>query len=70
MTTTLTHGRLTTKTGVITYEDSRHIVTKVALEGGAFGTLVKERQPDDTYRNQMMTIKNHCGEVTVFRVRE
>jgi hypothetical protein len=38
------HGRFTTRIGATVYEDNTHIVLKVRLEGGAIGTLVKERQ--------------------------
>jgi hypothetical protein len=58
-------GRFTKMTYEVTvYEDSCHVVTKVRLEGGALGTLVKERQFDGFYRNQMMTIQRN-GDVNV-----
>ena len=58
------HGRFTTRIGATVYEDNTHIVLKVRLEGGAIGTLVKERQVDGSYRNQMMTIERN-GDATV-----
>ena len=66
-TTVNNYGRFTTRTGATIYEDNRHIVIKVKLEGGATGTLVKERQAAGTFRNQMMTIDGN-GDVTVVEV--
>lgn len=60
------HGRFTKMTSeVAVYEDNRHIVTEVHLSGGGHGTLVKERQSDGTYPNQMMSIANVYGDVSV-----
>jgi NAD(P)-dependent dehydrogenase (short-subunit alcohol dehydrogenase family) len=59
-----TNRRFTHRLGCSCYEDNRHIVTKVALEGDTYGTLVKERQVDGSYRNQMMTIERN-GDATV-----
>ena len=60
------HGGFTKLTSeVAVYEDSRHIVTEARLSGGGHGTLVKERQSNGTYSNQMMTIANAYGEVSV-----
>jgi hypothetical protein len=43
---------------VLVMADGRHIVIAAKLEGGAYGELVKERQSDGTYSDQMMTIRN------------
>lgn len=60
------HGRFTKMTSeVAVYEDNRYIVTKARLSGGGRGTLVKKRQSDGTYANQMMTIANAYGDVSV-----
>ena len=60
------HGRFTKMTSeVAVYEDNRHIVTEARLSGGGHGTLVKERQSNGTYSNQMMTIANAHGDVSV-----
>lgn len=60
----LNHRRFTVRAGATVYEDKRHIVMKVRLEGGAHGTLVKERQFDGSYRYQMVTIERN-GHVSV-----
>ena len=59
-----TNRRFTQRLGCSCYEDNRLIVTKVALEGDTYGTLVKEREVDGSYRNQMMTIERN-GDATV-----
>ena len=43
---------------VLVMSDRRHIVIAAKLEGGGYGELVKERQSDGTYSDQMMTIRN------------
>jgi hypothetical protein len=62
-----TNRRFTQRLGCSCYEDNRHIVTKVALEGDTYGTLVKERQVEGSYRNQMMTIERN-GDATVIEL--
>ena len=62
-----TNRRFTQRLGCSCYEDNGHIVTKVALEGDTYGTLVKERQVDGSYRNQMMTIERN-GDATVIEL--
>jgi hypothetical protein len=36
--------------------DRKHMVIKVRLSGGGYGELVRERQGDETYRDQMCVI--------------
>jgi hypothetical protein len=42
--------------GVEVYYDSRHKVIKTPLSGGGFAELVQVRQPDGSYRDQMLSI--------------
>jgi hypothetical protein len=42
--------------GVEVYHDSRHQVTKVNHSSGGFGEMIKQLQPDGSWRKQMLAI--------------
>ena len=44
------------------YYDSRHKVIKTHMEGGGFFELVKERQTDGSYVDQMLCTVSPSGE--------
>jgi hypothetical protein len=44
--------------GTACYYDSRHKLNRTRLSDGGFAELIKELQPDGSYRNQFLTI---CG---------
>ena len=65
---TLDRGRFISKhAGGFAYYDSRHRVHKTALSEGFVGELVQERQPDGTYRDQLLTIPGACGRILPYR---
>ena len=47
--------------GAEVYYDSRHRVIKTSFSGGGHGALVKELQPDGSYRNQILFIVSPEG---------
>jgi hypothetical protein len=61
--TMLSGGRfIASHIGCTVYYDSRHKVIKTRLSGGGFAELVKERQNDGTWSDQMFVICNANGE--------
>ena len=44
------------------YYDSRHKLIKTRLSGGGFAELIKELQPDGSYRNQVLVVCGPDGE--------
>ena len=55
----LNNGRFLSKhSGATVYFDSKHRIIKSQLEGGIEATLIQERQADDSYQYQLITIAN------------
>jgi len=48
--------------GAEVYYDSRRQVIKTSFTGGGHGELIRERQPDRNYRNQILLILSPEGE--------
>jgi len=51
--------------GAKVYYDSRHKVIKARVEGGGFFELLRERQADGSYRDQMLSTVNPSGELFI-----
>jgi hypothetical protein len=49
------------RAGATVYHDSRHKVFQVPMEGGYVFNLVQERQPDGSFRNQLLTTRGPSG---------
>jgi hypothetical protein len=49
------------RAGATVYHDSRHKVFQVPMEGGYVFDLVQERQPDGSFRNQLLTTRGPSG---------
>jgi hypothetical protein len=47
--------------GAEVYYDSRHQVVKTSFTGGGHGELIRKRQPDGSYRNQILLIVSPDG---------
>jgi hypothetical protein len=47
--------------GAEVYYDSRRQVIKTSFIGGGHGELIRERQPDGSYRNQILLIVSPDG---------
>jgi hypothetical protein len=45
--------------GIDVYFDSRHKIIKCLMTDGSICELIKERQQDGSYRDQMLSINNH-----------
>jgi hypothetical protein len=48
--------------GTSCYYDSRHRLIRTRLCGGGFAKLIKELQPDGSYRNQVLAVCGPGGE--------
>jgi hypothetical protein len=61
---TLSNGRFISDhgSGAACYYDSRHKLIKTRLSGGGFAELIKELQPDGSYRNQVLVVCGPDGE--------
>jgi hypothetical protein len=62
--TMLNNGRFISDhgSGTTCYYDSRHKLIRTRLSGGGFAELIKELQPDGSYRNQFLTLCVPDGE--------
>ena len=62
--TMLNNGRFISDhgSGTTCYYDSRHKLIRTRLSGGGFAELIKELQPDGSYRNQFLTLCGSDGE--------
>ena len=62
--TMLNNGRFISDhgSGTNSYYDSRHKLLRTRLSGGGFAELIKELQPDGSYRNQFLTACGPGGE--------
>ncbi|MBV8329633.1 MAG: hypothetical protein JOZ61_04105 [Verrucomicrobia bacterium] len=49
------------RAGATVYHDSRHKVFQARMEGGYVFDLVQERQPDGSFRNQLLTTRGPSG---------
>jgi hypothetical protein len=56
--------------GAEVYHDSRHQVIKVNYSSGGFGELIKELEPDGSWRRQMLAIVGPGGSTLLHRVCE